>query len=627
MKTYYGVFCSDQVSRTGICIPAKELMVGYEKHIIDKHIAKKPMGSPSHIQHDMHRPFGWTNIVGLFIDGAMVRVIGKIQECDTEEERTSLASLCDEYWSHQHGIGMESFKAQLLERIGLTEAPDASSFVRIESFCISYPNVAAQLYPDLFDPKKGLVDKDGLVDYTILNKRMKQLQPGVYHDTALDLVIFAHRFFRRSLSHRNKLNDYFLSTWDEVVEELGDAVIPRIRLDPDLLGHPDTVLGLVELEYWHGPKYDDNIESIHSGVSEHKADERTRFFEGVDKTHIWWKDPETRLDGDTSSKYRTFEVEELIENPSAGLDDSYGCRYAHAEYSLASSSISHFDGAIRAYISDSYLERIDKQISHAGKHAQYDKLFRLDGYIPIDKWKLLLTNYFKGNPLIPEYLGQCEEVDASTDLAESITESYSELCAFVSFEPGSLPEGFLIIISQLSQNTYALEVGFGAVEIFFRNKIDLTGVPSCAPSKHKNFNYPNLLFGPTLDLPGKMNEVIEGLLTALQEDIQNSIVDGIAIPLSWQCGDYVITLSLRGEAQMVEQVLGQLLSIVDPSELPSTWLEELSALIKNLSPQSTPLENLTGVQDGILSYGLSDEILVKILMSEDEYHRSFGVIV
>ena len=210
-----------------------------------------------------------------------------------------------------------------------------------------------------------------------------------------------------------------------------------------------------------------------------------------------------------------------------------------------------------------------------------------------------------------------------TDLVESITESYSELCAFVSVEPGSLPEGFLIITSQLSQNTYALEVGFGAVENF----IDLTGVPSCAPSKHKNFNYPNLLFGPTLDLPGKMNEVIEGLLTAVQEDIQNSIADGIAIPLSWQCGDYVITLSLRGEAQMVEQVLGQLLSIVDPSELPSAWLEELRALIKNLSPRSTPLENLTGVQDGILSYGLSDEILVKILMSEDEYHRSFGVIV
>ncbi|MCG2973979.1 hypothetical protein KZ307_25465, partial [Escherichia coli] len=79
---------------------------------------------------------------------------------------------------------------------------------------------------------------------------------------------------------------------------------------------PDTVTNLLELEYWWGPHFNDDISSIPNGVTEHKASDRTRYFEGIDRTQIWWKSPETRLNSNVEDRYRTFEIEELIENLS-----------------------------------------------------------------------------------------------------------------------------------------------------------------------------------------------------------------------------------------------------------------------------------------------------------------------
>ena len=151
-----------------------------------------------------------------------------------------------------------------------------------------------------------------------------------------------------------------------------------------MIGHPESARSQIELEYWHGPKYNDDIAMIPNGVAEHKSGERDRYFSGIDRTQIWWKSPETR-GGASRRKFRTFEIEELIEDESPGLGDGkYGCRYAHAEYDLDGKVISHFDGAIRAYAAEAYLDRIDSKIDRAGKHADYTKLFRLDGELPVD---------------------------------------------------------------------------------------------------------------------------------------------------------------------------------------------------------------------------------------------------
>jgi hypothetical protein len=231
----------------------------------------------------------------------------------------SYSAWAEAYWEQYHREGAEPFRGELIARVAPADHGNAR-FLQMEAIVVARPGIAAELYPDLFTPGVGLVDKDGLADYRDLLRRMKQVQPGVFHDPARDLLLFAHRFLRRSLSDRNKLNAGFLQSLDATAEENRDLRV-RLKLDPDLLGHPGSARNLIELEYWRGPLYSDDIATIPSGVTEHKADERSRLFEGIDRTQVWWKAPEHRHVDGLPVDYRTFEVEELIENPSGGLSD------------------------------------------------------------------------------------------------------------------------------------------------------------------------------------------------------------------------------------------------------------------------------------------------------------------
>jgi hypothetical protein len=403
MKYSIAVLNTDQVNRQNIRVPVSALAAGIADHVKTCASRKMPLGTPSHISHDMHRFIGWCTTTDIHINGYLSRQIGSIITPDTEGERAHFHHFRDEYWNHYHAEYVAPFKADLIQRVGAIDISSAS-FIFIEAAAIAMEGVASSLYPELFSIDGNFVDKDGLVDYRHLMSRTKEVQPGVFHEPSRDLILFAHRFFRRSLSRANSLNTYFLEEFSRYAE--GSIATARLRLDPDVVGHPDSLAHRLELEYWRGPHFQNNIENIPNGVSEHKADDRLRYFEGVDKTQFWWKRPETRSGAGQAQIFRTFEVEELIENYSGGLEDeSYGCRYSHAEYDVTATTISHFDGAIRAYGGNDYLLRIDTSIDRAGKNSNYTKLFRLDGDIPISEWKSLLSNFFRGNTLIQEYLG------------------------------------------------------------------------------------------------------------------------------------------------------------------------------------------------------------------------------
>ncbi len=348
LKTFY----TDQVDRHGTCIPAAELMKGEERAWHGPREGGLMPGSPSYIQHDLHRPFGWNEVLGCLVDGPTVRIIGMLNMVETDAEKADLAKRAAEFWHYHHHDGKKSLRDELSKRVAPSSL-EAATYHQLEAYAVARSGLAAEIYPELFELNSDLVDKDGLTDYRALLTRMKYLQPGVFLDQERGLVLFAHRFFRRSLSHLNKLNDYFLTSFNLAAKET--SLTPRLRLDPDLLGHAETVLYFMEREYWHGPKFSDDVVSIAPGSSEHKASERVRYFEGIDKTQFWWKKPEARFQGENEVGYRTFEVEELIENVSGGLlQDYYGCRYAHAEFSPAVAAITHFDGAIRAYPAEAY---------------------------------------------------------------------------------------------------------------------------------------------------------------------------------------------------------------------------------------------------------------------------------
>jgi hypothetical protein len=541
----------------------------------------------------------------------MVRVLGVIEEPETEQEESELQARAAAYWERYHREDAEPFRNEIIRRVA-PAGLDNARFLRMEAVVVARPGIAAELYPDLFTPGLGPVDKDGLVDYRHLLRHM-QRQPGVFRDPDRDLLLFAHRFFRRGLSHRNKLNTYFLQSFEATAEECADLYV-RLKLDPDILGHPASASNLIELEYWRGPLYSDDISAIPSGVTEHKADDRTRLYEGVDRTQIWWKAPEHRHVNGLSAGYRTFEVEELIENPAGGLGgDEFGCRYAHAEFSANEAAITHFDGAIRCYTGESYLKRIETSIDRAGKHAEYTKLFRLDGMLTIPHWKRLLSDHFRGNTLIPEYFGAPAETDGPL---ESVPERREPaLAVLVSLGSGSVDDP-MQLFAELCQecggrNIPYVEIGVGAVGTYLRSRIDLCDITTIG-FKDGILNLSRVGFGPSHTSRATFDVEVAALASALSQDVADRLVCRAAVPLIWELEGLLVTLTVAGEASNVARALQQLLAVIDPKKAPSEWIQALSDLVRAIAPSERSQIVWGGVDRGVLALSRSGEVSVQM---------------
>lgn len=630
MKISKMVFATDQVNRARMRIPASVLMSAYERDVEECVRSGVELGLPMHMQHDMHRLIGWSRPLGLYLDASMVRSFGQGEEPTSEEEKNNLAHVVDDHWARHHRAGTEFFERELMERLSPANLSGAK-LIRMEAAVVHRAGIASELYPHLFVPGVGLVDKDGLADYRDLADRMKQIQPGVFYDSERDVLLFAHRFFRRSLSHRNKLNTYFLQSFGGVARS-NDGLRVRIRLDPDILGHPESAQEIVEMEYWHGPKFSDEISSIPSAVAEYKADERTREHQGVDRTHIWWKVPETRdVDGELVG-YRTFEIEELIENESWGLGaDIYGCRYAHAEFSDDEAAITHFDGAIRAYEGEAYLERIETSIDKAGKQAAYTKLFRIDGPLSIADWKRLLSDHYQGNPLIPEYFGACAESDADSvgdvemgqdDAAAKLSGDIEPvgLAAFISLDSGSIsvPLGLSPELHHQIGHVVVrcVEIGVGAVGSFMRLRFDLEKITTVG-ANDSALNLSRICFGPSDDLAQRISNVAGELAAALREEAQAGILQTAAVPLTWGFDGMLVTLSFAGEVELVARALVSLPTLVDFSQPPSFWIQEISDFVKKASPSSNVPCIWRGLRRGLLEIQRTVEADAEITLPED----------
>lgn len=583
-------------------------MESYEQALRESIEDGKVFGLPVNMQHDMHRPVGWSQTLGLHIDSSMVRTVGQMALPETEEENTRLSQKLRRFWRQCHIDGMETYREELILRASPLALANAGT-LRREASTLIHPNVAADLYPEFFSVGQPFVDKDGLVDYRYLLKHTEQVQPGVFHEPKRDLILFAHRFFRRSQSHLNKLNAYFLERFHATSIEYPDLSM-RLRLDPDAIGHPSTSNNMVELEYWRGPHFSDDIASIPSGVAEHRGDDNDRLYHGIDRTQVWWKAPESRKVGDQTFKFRTLEIEELVENPSWGIDeDHFGCRYAHAEYSYQDEAITHFDGAIRAYGAEPYLQRIDTSIDRAGKDTDYTKLFRFDGSLPVGAWKRLLTDYFMGNKLIPEYLGALPENEA-TPVANDATEAPPHqapglgVAAYVALQPNQGGNRtHLWVENSITHDgrraTFA-ETGIGAVHTYLHNRFELTevltggfddGILNLARF-HIDTSDP---LGPTL------SDELTPLADALQQDVDQGVTHSASIPMTWECDCYMVAVTIAGQAGKVASALRQLPTVVNPTQPPSEWIEQLAGLIRSLGSELNPWDWFSDFKLGKLS--------------------------
>jgi hypothetical protein len=232
-------------------------------------------------------------------------------------------------------------------------------------------------------------DKYGLTDLSAL----KQVGPGVFR--VGELLLFAHRYFRRSQSHHNNSNADFLSILGRMSAD--KSLVVKIAIDPDVVGLAGTWKSFFELQYWWGPKFNDHLPDVTSGVTRHEADERLKFFHGISRTEFWWHN---------QSDIQTFEAEEVRDTPTLGISsEHYACRYVHSMLEHSGSMPDHLDGAVRIYETEQFLERIDLDIARAGRHADYLKLWRIDGPMAVERWKELLCHFYLDNTLVGEYLG------------------------------------------------------------------------------------------------------------------------------------------------------------------------------------------------------------------------------
>ncbi len=344
---------------------------------------------PMNIGHDMHRPVGVMIPFGLYFEPNMVRSLGLSLIPENDDEDKQISDLKEFSFVKSIKEVVDENNNKLFKQVeNYIEAE--FKYLCTGTLSILNDSIVKRVFKELV----VLQDKDGLISIEDINKFFTYKYQGVFFHNKLPLCIYSHSFFRRSLSRHNNFHYFFL---DELMSMRNNNDITiKISLDWDLIGYSPNFLGSMEYEYWFGPKYTNDISNIQKGLTKYSCSEFEREYYGISATEFLWKD---------NSGLKEFELEELRQHKAPTFEDFFGCRYIHSIYDTSQETFTHFDGAIRGYNHDLYLERINKNMTDFGKKSQYTKLFRVDGKLELKNWKSLITNYMQDNPLIYEYFG------------------------------------------------------------------------------------------------------------------------------------------------------------------------------------------------------------------------------
>lgn len=398
-----GVLATDQVTRDRTVLTPGALAGGL--------VQAYGLGMPSLVSHDNSRPIGWTTPRVLYFEPHFTRFCGIMEVAENGEERERLRRALGEFWQRHTGA-RKADVTRLRELLGEALIGD-EEVLPVECTSLYSPGIARRALPKIFAAE----DADGLVELSVLD----MLAPGIYRaGSGGELVVFAHHFLRRSLSPLNSLNVPLL----ELLHDLEPTQVrPRVALDPDIIGLAATYRPMLEHQYWWGPVFSDDLASIPPGVTVHGASERERFYHGVSRTEFFWYsrkgehtlEVEEVRDLETAAP-RADPVESMPEEQEANEPTPFGCRYAHAIVAEATGELTHFDGAVRLYTETQMVERLDHKLDQTSRDKAYRKLWRIDGGVPVATWKRVLSDFFRDNHLVGEYLGAPQDArDGSAD--------------------------------------------------------------------------------------------------------------------------------------------------------------------------------------------------------------------
>ncbi|MEC4049195.1 hypothetical protein OX284_007120 [Flavobacterium sp. SUN046] len=282
----------------------------------------------------------------------------------------------------------------------------------------NFPNIVNLLNP------KIEIDKEELVEFNIFETEYEKKAFFQGYFFSENYMVMAHPYFRRSHYEENNFAPRFI---DIFWNYSNSNILKYISIDFDRVRINVNTRKHVEFDTWFGAKFNEKIEAIEDGIiklrppAELDEFDIEFFFGGVYSLDIKW----TSYDNIKVFQSEEFKTEKnkIIKN---GIE-YYPVKYIHAEYDKTIKMFRHFDGAIHFYTKDEYLIRKDQDFNYNNKNKLQlktlsQKLFKINGEIPVKDWVELTSHYLTSDPLIFEYF-EGKTPEHITDLLKKIKET------------------------------------------------------------------------------------------------------------------------------------------------------------------------------------------------------------
>lgn len=365
----FGVMANDKVNRYNEIVTMEALISAY--------LEQWQETLPLTINHDRTRLIGASKMSGIFMEPGATLLTNQSIIPENNKEKVELEEFVSKgIFDNLYQKNKNDYE-KLLELLNEYLSTNYE-LIYADSIAIVDEGIVCKLLPELWDD----LDKDGLIELSKLNPVL----PGVFQYD--NYLVYAHSYFRRSLSRKNTLNVPFLKRIQELIPNA------KIALDPHMIGLAGTQSDMREYAYWWGPKFDDDLGKIPLGVTHFENEKYDALMSPIVRTECGWY---------IQDDIKTFECEELTDIKNiTDSKDLYGCRYVHSM--LSQSNIPyHLDGAIRAYDDEKMINRLEQNMNDSARNTTYTKLWRVDGEIPIYVWKELITHFYRDNFLVGEY--------------------------------------------------------------------------------------------------------------------------------------------------------------------------------------------------------------------------------
>lgn len=366
-----GTAANDRVNKYGEILLQEAIFTAYERQWLDV--------LPCNVNHDSTRRIGCSRLSGIFIEPGATYLTNQVLLPESDAEKAKVDAIVRKAYvsttEKEHGHEFE----HLISLLGDVHSGNEKR-IYTDSVAIIDDGIVPRMFPKLWKT----MDSDGLISLNHLTPVL----PGIFKYD--DFLLYAHPYFRRSLTRFNSLNVPFLT----LLQELPDA---KIALDADMIGLAGTESQHREYAYWWGPEFDNDLAHIPLGVSHFQNENYNRLMSPIISTEFGWY---------IQDDIRTFECEEITDVQNINCScNMYGCRYVHSMLSDETGLAYHLDGAVRAYDDEKMLHRLEINLKQAGRNTVYTKLWRIDQQIPVVLWKELITHYYRDNHLIGEYFG------------------------------------------------------------------------------------------------------------------------------------------------------------------------------------------------------------------------------